>query len=164
MWNMCIQLDSITIPHLCELTSLDLGPILHSELGWDWSTDPPDETVRQTKDMLSIPSEIWRVLSHERILLREITVAKVNGALLDYLASYSGVEKLMLSKTGKNTSVSNTLADKFCTSVLPKHTDSIRILQLPSTFEGTKWCYDAHVYSALLQCKQLTYLRVPLHS
>jgi len=33
----------------------------------------------------STTSEIWRTLCHERILLREVTVATTDDALLDYL-------------------------------------------------------------------------------
>ena len=164
VWNICLRLDSTTIPHFRELTSLNLGPILHPmDRSRSWLPDPADEGVHRMKDVCSTASEIWRTLSHERILLREVTVATTDDALLDYLASYSGVEKLVLSGIPvRNITASNALADKFYTRVLPRHTESLRILKTPLTFEG-KWCYDFHVSNALLECRHLTHLTIPLY-
>ncbi|KAF8160012.1 hypothetical protein B0H34DRAFT_705799 [Crassisporium funariophilum] len=164
--SWCVRLDSRTLPHLRTLESLTLYNTLDTRNQLFGSLDDlaTDELIERTKDYCSTNDEVWDTLRREEIYLAEIATDEVCEALLDYLASYSGLKKFSLSGTKTQDSFSSDpLAMRFYDEVLPNHASTITVLDVPAEYEG-KWCFGKHNASILQRCTKLANLRVSIHS
>ncbi|KAH9479909.1 hypothetical protein JR316_0008505 [Psilocybe cubensis] len=162
----CIRLDDITLPHLRSLVSLSLHVNLDTRTfsPSDLDDSAHEELLRRTAAFSSSTEEIWDTLREERICLKELTTDEVNDALLDYLSSYSGLQKLTLtSATAHSAKKSDALAMKFYRDVLPKHAGTLVSLDVCPVYEG-KWCFGKHNSSSLLQCTKLSNLKIHINS
>lgn len=137
--NGCyMHLDNLILPHLRSLTSLTLGNYVLS-----------DAYSRSTR-------KIWSTLQSEGIYVTTLETYSIDEALLQYLASYSGLEKLSLPHaTGDTDELSDTLADEFYSVVLPKHANTLVNLVVRSGYEG-RWCFGDNNIAAILTCKKLS--------
>ncbi|KAF5360786.1 hypothetical protein D9756_004591 [Leucocoprinus leucothites] len=102
---------------------------------------------------------IFKVLSSERIFLKNIHIDVVHHPLVfDYLSSYSGIELLAL-KPGHPQDDSRPLMDRFFSSVLPRHSGSLRSLRLGGNLK-TVWsrALSAHHLAQISECKVLEYI------
>ncbi|KAJ7126181.1 hypothetical protein C8R44DRAFT_781279 [Mycena epipterygia] len=108
-------------------------------------------------------SEIWTLLRTERIYLKQISDNAISTEFLEYLSSYSGLERLTLHPLGCSAVNSGRLADMFFDAVLPRHADSLVELSCLAEFEG-KWSFGAHNAEQISQLKQLTRLEMSVNS
>lgn len=135
------RLDSITLPHLKCLTSLELNsPVIFRGGEDDYSHDV---------------SEIWHTFRIEGIHLSDLGTSAMDEELLQYLGSYSGLRRLKLtSATGRTEKLSNNLADQFYKSVLPRHSQSLTNIEIYPGHQG-RWCFGFHNASIISQCQQV---------
>lgn len=164
----CIRLDAETTPHLRSLQSLSLHNVVDGRSFRFQDTTDEDvlaELVAQMARCCSSVDDVWNTLKEERIYLKEIVTDSVNEALLDYLASYSGLKKLQLKCTtrGDSSVSSDKLALQFYAEVLPKHADSLQSLDISPEYEG-KWCFGRHNERSLRLCTKLEELKIHIHS
>lgn len=162
----CARLDDETLPHLRFLESFSL----YVNIDWrvlsrlDLDEDAQESLLQRTANWCSSNEEIWNVLRQERIWLKEISTDEVNDAFLEYLASYSGLQRLTLSSATADTAKkSDALAMKFYRDVLPAHAKSLVSLDVSPVYEG-KWCFGKHNATSLLQCSKLTNLKIHINS
>jgi hypothetical protein len=152
--GLSARMDSQTLPHLRSLVYLDLSH-LHDPNDW--------AGVDQTQGHGSTSADIYATLNREKIHLKHV-VSNSDHAILDYLQSYSGLETLkMFSPDFRTTAAqSDALAYRFYQSVLPKHVNSIQVLEILPKFEGG-WCYNLdNVFILLSQCNQFRSLCIAL--
>ncbi|KAF8961941.1 hypothetical protein BDZ97DRAFT_1826736 [Flammula alnicola] len=164
--SWCVRLDSVTLTHLRALESLSLYNNI------DVRQNPPsnvdelamEELMARTEAYCSSNDDIWDALREDRIWLKEIATDGVSHALLDYLASYSGLQKLTLSSSSTHDGLaSDVLALKFYKDVLPKHAASLVALDVCPEYEG-KWCFGLHNRTSFLDCTNLETLKVNIKS
>jgi hypothetical protein len=156
------KIDAFTLPHLRSLVSLDLCglPIV------PWTSPRSSVPDRRTQTNSTV-SDIFAVLTLEKIHLRHIVVENIGEAVLSYLESYSSIlERLeMIPSRYMSAEKSNALVERFYSSALPKHAETIQVLKIQPTFdlEG-EWCYSPQVAAALSQCQSLASLTIMLPS
>ncbi|KAF7345681.1 hypothetical protein MVEN_01587900 [Mycena venus] len=137
-----LQLDHGSIPHLRSLRSL-------------W---------------LSYSSgKIWETLRIECIHLSEIHTDYVQQALLEYILSYSGLERLTNDGDEDDGNDGDDddngrehlepLVEEFFTTALPRHKESLVALSCRGVWEG-KWSFGAHNVDLLSQLHKLKSLRM----
>ncbi|ESK89389.1 hypothetical protein Moror_16232 [Moniliophthora roreri MCA 2997] len=104
--------------------------------------------------------DLWKSLQSAGISLRRLTVDTTKSDLLAYLESFSGLEELSIFyPDGENDS--DDLARRFYQDTLPRHSESLRKLEVLPYFEGV-WAIglnDVHVFDC---CKKLVSLSVSL--
>ena len=167
--NWCVRLDEITLPHIRLLESLSLHlNIEPQQIAAHHDAEDPEtsHTLSRTAQYCSTTSEIWTTLREERIQLKEISTDEITPAFLEYIASYSGLEKLTLSfTTAREDDVytSEKLALKFYNEVLPMHAQSLTTLDICPMYEG-KWCFGSHNATSLHLCTKLENLRIHINS
>lgn len=144
-FNMSQSIGSSILPHLQLLESLQLQLHVQSFRGWD-----------EIGGSLSGPTHgIWKLLCGSGINLKHIDVDKVDGTMLDYLTSSSGMETLRITSWSESEDgFSEDLAYRFFTSILPRHSKSLRSLSIlvPSS---NPWCFRAGYSNSLSPCKAL---------
>lgn len=130
---------SLIVPHLHHLTSL-----------WIYIDD--------------VAPGFWSALRIEKICLRDVSVDIVNDALLEYLASYSGVTSMTLvHKRPVNPGHHVDISFRFWGEILPRHADTLLTLIVRPNFERSGgWCIDTRSLGAIRKCKRLEILRVKL--
>ncbi|KAK0197515.1 hypothetical protein F5146DRAFT_49814 [Armillaria mellea] len=105
-----------------------------------------------------IPNNTWAFLREEGVHLTELCVCAMSGALLDYLGSYEGLERLKF-----HTNNDDAHAEQFYHEVLPKHSNTIEELWVhPKWRAGPVWGLDTHVLDRLRRCRRLTELHIPV--
>ena len=167
--NWCVRLDEITLPHIRLLESLSLHlNIEPQQISSHQDAEEPENshTLSRTAQYCSTTSEIWTTLREERIQLKEISTDEITSAFLEYIASYSGLEKLTLSFTTARESdeyASEKLAVKFYNEVLPMHAQSLTTLDICPMYEG-KWCFGSHNAASLHLCTKLENLKIHINS
>ncbi|KAF8194971.1 hypothetical protein BJ912DRAFT_876190 [Pholiota molesta] len=164
--NWGVRLDPTTLPHLHALHTLSLHDNVDTRSSPPVDLDAPAiaALVARTAACCASYDEIWDALRQERIWLREIATDGVTAAFLDYLAAYSGLQKLRLSSAPANDGLaSDTLAMQFYQAVLPRHADSLAALEITPEYEG-KWCFGRHNCASLLQCANLETLKIHINS
>lgn len=167
--NWCVRLDEITLPHIRLLESLSLHlNIEPQQIASHQAAEEPEtsHTLSRTAQYCSTTSEIWTTLREERIKLKEISTDEITPAFLEYVASYSGLEKLTLTfTTAREDDVytSEKLALKFYNEVLPMHAQSLTTLDICPIYEG-KWCFGSHNAASLHLCTKLQNLRIHINS
>lgn len=164
--NWGVRLDARVIPSLRSLHTLSLHNAMDAR-GVAASDDDDAEMaelVTRTAACCSSSDEIWDALRADRIWLTEIATDAVSGAFLDYLAAYTGVKRLTLSSAIANDGlVSDALAIRFYTDVLPQHAASLVALEVTPEYEG-KWCFGRHNSASLLRCVSLQTLKIHINS
>ncbi|TFK39606.1 hypothetical protein BDQ12DRAFT_712263 [Crucibulum laeve] len=144
-WNKSIttRLFSLT-----SLTLLDIYPYAPVK-------NPMDEA--EVLSPLHMNEALWKTLQLEGIILRELVTDEICEVFLDYIASYSGLIKLVLTRATAHNGdavAADTLAETFYFQVLPLHADSLEILDIRGAYER-KWCYGYHYSDSLRQCRRL---------
>ncbi|KAK0214340.1 hypothetical protein IW262DRAFT_1466046 [Armillaria fumosa] len=111
-----------------------------------------------------VAPEFWTALRIEKICLLDVFVDVVNDALLEYLASYSGVKSMILDhKRPVNPDHYVDISFRFWGEILPRHADTLLTLIVQPDFERSGgWCLDTRSLDAIRKCKRLEILRVKL--
>jgi hypothetical protein len=126
------------------------------------NTLPSDRPVGELTGSRSELAKIFNTLAHERIFLTRIVIDDVFPALLDYLSLHSGIlMELSIIYFYKFIPWEelDKLAMRFYASVLPKHVDSLELLNIAPLF-SCRWCFDPKHYSVFLRAKRLRSLGV----
>ncbi|KAJ7115188.1 hypothetical protein C8R44DRAFT_550788, partial [Mycena epipterygia] len=92
--------------------------------------------------------DICDVLQAKNIRLKEIS-APATEALLRYLASYSGLQRVAFDYSD-----GDLLADSFFEEVLPRHKDCLRVLHCRAIYEG-RWSLGPHNLQRIRQLRHL---------
>ena len=160
--NACqFRLDDITIPHLKYLTSLSLTNL---NIKYRSNSVPLQYSDGVNYDSGGI-QEIWSVLIKADIWLEEITIDDIFPALLEYLASYSGLRILNMTSRSHlpDQKYSDHLATQFYAKPLANHVQSLRKLDIRAIHEGL-WCVDNHNLPLIHQCVNLKHLGLSIIS
>jgi hypothetical protein len=143
-------LDKRMLPHFRALQSLELLNI---------SQEDAPLQITGKREL----TEIYMTLAREHIFLSRIVIDVVFPALLDYLDSYSGVlvdlRILHLDNKSIPWETLDALAERFYDSTLPKHIDSLEILDISPEF-ACRWCFDPQDCAVLSRSRRLSLLRV----
>lgn len=187
--SMClVKFDSDLLCHLKHLTSLRLTDIEDPyalpptpHLQGNPVNVPEEDAVMVMQQRLKCGSsidDIWRALRSADIRLESIIVDRVPFALLQYLQSYSGLKKLVLTPGGYDEgamSMSDVVATQFFNEPgvdgnedagpgpLSGHVQSLEDLHISALHEGG-WCFGAHNVKAIAKCKKLRKLRMAVIS
>ncbi|KAK7467397.1 hypothetical protein VKT23_004453 [Stygiomarasmius scandens] len=109
--------------------------------------------------------EFWLLLQEEKIHLRQVKIFIVSDDLdrsfSEYLSSYSGLESLDIHFQYPSNPAAST-AEDFCSKVLPKHYDSLRLLGLCSYEQGSGWSFGKRSIEWFSRCVELRTLRVSI--
>ncbi|KAF8869501.1 hypothetical protein BD779DRAFT_682136 [Infundibulicybe gibba] len=147
----CVRLDHETLSHLPHLRSLELNSIPYI---------PVNERQFYTEDLLSksdrfgsSSKDLWGAVEREGIPL-EVVVAAADDAVIDYLASTTGIKKISLPEAD-----TDVLANRFFTQVVLRHSKTLVSLSIAADFEGL-WCFGNHNVNILLECAQLSKLSI----
>ncbi|KAF8886379.1 hypothetical protein BD779DRAFT_1441696, partial [Infundibulicybe gibba] len=147
----CVRLDHETLSHLRHLRSLELNSIPYI---------PVNERQFYTEDLLSksdrfgsSPKDLWGAVEREGIPL-EAVVAVADDAVIDYLASTTGIKKISIPEAD-----TDVLANRFFTQVVLRHSKTLVSLSIAADFEGS-WCFGKHNVNILLECVQLSKLSI----
>ena len=147
-----VRINKFTLPHLRQLTSLELICRQHGDLDWGLDCD------------YGHPRDIWSTFTGSGIQLEELVHNTTNTSLLDYLSSYSGLKKLELSVSpSTNASSSDETATRFFSDVLPRHLVTLESLNLDAYFEG-EWCFTSRNAGLIGQCTKLNHLLMSIIS
>ncbi|KAF9008395.1 hypothetical protein BDQ17DRAFT_1349878 [Cyathus striatus] len=102
-------------------------------------------------------NDIWTCLGYAQIYLREIELDEPTGSFIQYLQSYTDLEKLSISYAMSVSEMeSNALALAFY-AVIPAH-QRLEQLTITPAYEG-HWCFGAHnaeIFPYLVNLRQLT--------
>ena len=130
--KLCI--DATTLPFLRSLTSLDI------------STSPGEPN-----------SELWKGLMGAKICLTNIKTDIVTSTFIDYLTSYSGLQKLTLNLRmmphDAEFGTTEHVHDLFHLA-LPMHEDSLTVLSINAP-GAMRWCISPDLLSPLYTCQNL---------
>ncbi|KAJ6552825.1 hypothetical protein B0H19DRAFT_949973, partial [Mycena capillaripes] len=88
---------------------------------------------------------IWNILLTEKIHLKDLTTDSVTNEFIEYVSSYSGLERLSLLHSGGNVGFAeaDTLADLFFEKALPCHADTLVAFGFSAAYEG-RWSFGSH--------------------
>ncbi|KAJ7141692.1 hypothetical protein C8R43DRAFT_847381, partial [Mycena crocata] len=99
----------------------------------------------------------------DRIYLKEISTNMVTPDLLQYLASYSGLENISISRPdGGSRDKSDHLADMFYSHVLPRHARSLLQLSCPAGYES-RWSFGTHNVDVVAWMNKLMSLHMTIN-
>jgi len=140
-----VRIDKITLPHLRQLTSLELICLQHA--------GQPEDRV-----YYGYPRDIWSTFIGSGIQLEELVHNSTNPSLIDYLSSYSGLRKLELSVTPfADAASSDEAATRFFNGVLSRHLETLESLRLEAYCED-EWCFTSRNAGLISQCTKLNHL------
>ncbi len=163
-----MKLDSITLPHLQCLKSLDLtcvvlSPRLRGDLGKGHSHDSQKSKQAALDDQVAVSSTtgaIWDALGNSGIHLDDVSITQINASFLTYIESYSGLRKIFLSTSGMDNRVeSDQLAARFWSKSLAKHVQTLEVLNVKADRENT-WCLGDQSLSSIKKCGSLRSLTI----
>lgn len=160
-----IKLDSITIPHLRNLTSLTLlkvveldatryslgGHLLHTE----------DSLIQSQKHVGSNLSDIWAAFSQIGVHLQALSIDKPVTSVFQYLDTYSGLRELKIS-SGYFRSVEasrDTALQFYKSAVFTKHSATLEELNINAWYDDS-WCFCSPAASAIQQASRLRVLEL----
>ncbi|KJA16624.1 hypothetical protein HYPSUDRAFT_47244 [Hypholoma sublateritium FD-334 SS-4] len=162
-----VRLDEFTLSHLRQLTSLELTSIEdpYTRQRYIQEDEYQDGTLlSEQKKYGSSLDEVWSILRDAEVHLEEITVDVVVPALLDYLHSYSGVKKLIMTPGGFDDGIrSDAMASEFFAASLANHKASLQELAIKALFEGA-WCLSAGNLSVISACQSVKTLKLSIMS
>ena len=153
--ELSVKLDATVLPHLRSLISLTTERILS-----------PQDQVSGNQSAGFSSENIWSVLRLEKIHLQEIVTDDVQLALIEYLASFSGLRRLKLTEAPSYCTppqVSDELASKFYERALQDHIHSLDSLEINTNYEGN-WSFANHCSSIIKKCTRLTLLKLSINS
>ena len=134
-----VHIDKFTLPHLRQLTSLELICVQYTP--YPWST-----------------------FIGSGIQLEELVHNTITDSLIDYLSSYSGLKKLWLSVSPfMDTSPSDQAATRFFNNVLSRHVETLESLSVKAYYEG-EWCFTSQNAGVISQCTKLNHLLMGITS
>jgi hypothetical protein len=140
-WDTC--LDNVPLSHFKSLKSFTL----RNYRGYDKITDSRC---------------LWKAFLIGGIILEELNVDEVSSEVMDFIASFSGLQRLTLLRLGSETrEASDNMADFFFRHVLPMHRSTLHSLTLEVAYEG-KWCFSEANATVILDCQTLNGLSVAL--
>ncbi|KAJ7645066.1 hypothetical protein DFH06DRAFT_1333363 [Mycena polygramma] len=146
-YHASIRLDGDIIPHLKYLKCLKW-------IGGDSGSEAASAAIRKR----------WDVLREADIHLTEIYTDNIEEGLLAYLSSYSGLERLCITRAGgKDQDESNRRADEFFECALPQHAQSLTALSCRGTYEG-RWSFGDCNAGMIAQLRNLKLLRMNVNS
>ncbi len=146
-----VHVNNFTLPHLRQLTSLELLCVEYT-----YSDEDQHSYVR--------PHDIWSSFIGSGIQLEELVHSTTTTSLIKYLSTYSGLKKLKLLASPYTTrSSSDKVATRFFNNVLPRHFETLERLCLEAYFEG-KWCFTSHNAALITQCTKLNHLGMSIIS
>ena len=136
----CLRFDSVTVPHLRKLTSLDIS---------------------NTFSSMGIGAQkFWEDLTLATIFIKDLVVDEVNEPLLNYLRSYAGLENLTVVGNrvqvgrGRRTKLKD-FSRELCL-VLPLHKESLLSYKgLTQSFARTPTGMTKDSMDTLSACKRL---------
>lgn len=108
---------------------------------------------------ISTTGPFWHVLQRNKVQLKRLRTG-VSHEMLRYLASFSGLEELVLGgkKSKVSTDDAQTFGRQFYTTVLPMHASSLDHL---STFISVpSWYFDEYAVAPVYACQKLVNLEV----
>ncbi|PPR06066.1 hypothetical protein CVT24_004224 [Panaeolus cyanescens] len=160
----CVRLDEHTLPHLRFLKSLSLYETLHPHhnVVTDLSDEARASLLERITPYSSTPSEVFEALREASIRISSLSTDAVCPSLLTYLASYSGLKKVVLTGADGPSGTkeeSERLADTFYVDVLPLHRDTLEVLEIEPRFEGG-WCFNAKNKETIGELKNLRSLKL----
>ncbi|KAJ6574405.1 hypothetical protein B0H19DRAFT_1254113 [Mycena capillaripes] len=109
-------------------------------------------------------SKTWDALREEQIHLSEIHTDIIVDGLLEYLSSYSGLERLTVASAGGgDEELSERCADEFFSTLLTHQRQSLVGLSCYGAYEG-RWSFGAHNADILAQLSKLRCLRMKVNA
>ena len=153
--GLFVKLDATVLPHLRSLISLTTQGVFS-----------PQDQVSGNRGAGFSSGNIWWVLRLEKIHLQEIVTDDVQLALIEYLASFSGLRRLRLTEApsyGTLPQVSDELAIKFYERALQDHVHSLDSLEINTNYEGN-WSFASHWSSIIKKCTRLAFLKLSINS
>ena len=146
-----VHIDKLTLPHLRQLTSLELICVRHIY-------------YQGGSDSYGYPCDIWSTFIGSGIQLEELVHNSMTVSLIDYLSSYSGLKKLKLSVSAfTDASSSNKAATRFFNNVLSRHVETLESLSLDAWYED-EWCFTPRNAGMVSQCTKLNHLLMSIIS
>jgi len=140
-----VRIDNITLPHLRQLTSLELICTQRRYSAGEL-------------DYYGGPRDIWSTFIGSGIQLEELVHNTTTTPLFDYLSSYSGLKKLELSVSPfADASSSDEAATRFFDDVLSRHLETLESLSLEACYEG-EWCFTPRNAGLISHCTKLNHL------
>ncbi|KAK7015156.1 hypothetical protein VNI00_019181 [Paramarasmius palmivorus] len=108
-----------------------------------------------------VPVDFWSAFSGTGIYLKDVVVDYVNQAFVEYLESYTGLERISVSFNGIFVGVGRTdgFSERFYQSCVPQHRDSLKSVVIYPKTQGS-WCFNANVAKQLRECRGLEELTV----
>lgn len=106
-------------------------------------------------------TRLWTALKHHRILLRELA-ANVTFAVLEYIASYSGLRRLKLCLHDRS---ANSLASRFFECALLMHSESLEELtvKVRAYSAADRWYFGKSIAPHIARCQNLRSLSVSIY-
>lgn len=156
-----MRLDEVTLPHLKNLTSLNITFLEDPNfMGDKWQTE---DRIRRQK-FGSTPEDIWNILRTAQIYLEAITVDDVPPSFIDYMSSYGGLKKglrkLHLSpKKWETHALSDEIANRFFAEAFMIHAPYLEDLRITPQYEGL-WCFGPRNTELLSKCINLRKVRL----
>ncbi|PPQ80110.1 hypothetical protein CVT25_001478 [Psilocybe cyanescens] len=142
-WNF--RLDSITVPHLQCLSSLNISSM--KDTG-------PDQQAH-----------VWHGMIKANIHLRKISTGVVSQPLIHYLTSYTGLEHLTITSRKMryefvdDSDASEVLWAELCQSALPAHKSTLKAFQMLDRSE-VRHCMSLDTIAAIRACEKLESLTI----
>ncbi|CAA7269411.1 unnamed protein product [Cyclocybe aegerita] len=163
-----VRLDHITLPHLRNLTSLELIGVydpFNAEtcFGYRRSQDST-EAMLEAQKVGSSTEDIWKAFATAGARLEELKHDSAPRSLLKYLSSYSGLKSLDITPTHfDSASLSDAAATEFFSTSLKSHAQTLETLKISPPFEG-KWCFNSFNSTLLSRCTKLKHLHISITS
>lgn len=148
-----IKIGPSILPHLQSLESLRL----HARGSPLWVCDEIQRPLNRYG-----AHDIWKPLHSGAVNLRHLDVGEVDVAVVDYLASLSGLETLRIASSSENTDkIPDAIAYRFFTTVLPRHANSLKELYILVP-PGNTLCFQTDYSNLLLRCEMLDSLSLSI--
>ncbi|KAJ7224626.1 hypothetical protein GGX14DRAFT_694232 [Mycena pura] len=156
--NDLVQLDEWLSTHLRCLNSLTLEP------------PPPLRTYNEEGEPLSYTPNpavagMWHELAEKELFPHSLQIAApVDDTDLHYIKAHPCLQQLMFSEIDQRFDPEkfDVYADSFYADVLPRHATTLTRLSIDPGREG-RWGFDVQSARAILQCRALTHLAIPLN-
>ncbi|KAJ7476759.1 hypothetical protein FB451DRAFT_1396986 [Mycena latifolia] len=165
MYSVRVDLPLGDLSHLCRL-----------EIRTPYCSTTPmvrnvSQAVAQSRSLTSLRlhgyhdwSEVWNMFAGTtNYQLKDLSTQIVTPALITYLASYSGIEKLTLESPDGLKQTDPTLVDNFFDRVLHMHAKSLVELSCAGGYEG-RWSFGTHNVAAISELHQLTRLEMNVNA
>ncbi|KAJ7597852.1 hypothetical protein C8J56DRAFT_329249 [Mycena floridula] len=127
-------------------------------VGWTFTPQRPFKSLTTLHVPGHVDPNLWKNLQRQEIFVTELASNQVNSGLVEYMASYSGIEVLLLSGLWQE---APELSEDFYNRALGKHRHSLRELALlPAIW--SRWCFGKGNAEIVAQCHNLRRLSLTL--